>query len=515
MDRSSVKSSTSTDERMTAMVKACTHPDFHGSKNSKAGGATVASHSTENVGHAIKRSLSFLELVPELFGDDSSRTKTNRRKQAAIVAMTIVLFITSAVIFIGSAEEEAMMIEQREIDFGDHKKSLKQVAHATAKYLQKSQINREQTVAKDRPLSSRASSQNASMKQHPVPRTAERDIDEDVRDEDRQNFVNAHKVTIVPEVVDTSRPLRAIPQDARIRSANVIGPPIQLDDVNSNLKYVFPISKKYDPSSADEIPLFWEMSGGKVGRLLRNVLSCRNTVLASGEGGSGENGNSDTVQEVTIEGRRYVNVGTDTVAGLRRAKDLGLASSDLADVIFTPLFHPALQMFDASNHKARAFSTLRNPIERSISTFLVLRDNNDPAVAGMSLEQYAQSPLLESNWMVRTLSGNMDSELMPQHLDVAQEILANNFVVGLYDDRYGSISRFETFFGWEYNDEQSACRSAMLQEEMSRHDMAKQLYNEGGKAIELLWKENALDMQLYDFADALYKDQAGLFADMQ
>jgi hypothetical protein len=41
------------------------------------------------------------------------------------------------------------------------------------------------------------------------------------------------------------------------------------------------------------------------------------------------------------------------------------------------------------------------------------------------------------------------------------------------------------------------------------------LYNEGGKVIELLWKENALDMQLYDFADALYKDQAGLFADMQ
>ena len=131
----------------------------------------------------------------------------------------------------------------------------------------------------------------------------------------------------------------------------------------------------------------------------------------------------------------------------------------------------------------------------------------------MTLEQYAQSPLVESNWMVRTLSGKMNAELTAQHLDIAQEILTNNFIVGLHDDRYGSLSRFETYFGWGYNDEQAACRSAMLQEEMNRQDMAKQMFNEGGEAIELLWKENELDIQLYDFADALYKDQEGLFSD--
>ena len=48
---------------------------------------------------------------------------------------------------------------------------------------------------------------------------------------------------------------------------------------------------------------------------------------------------------------------------------------------------------------------------------------------------------------------------------------------------------------------------------MSKQDMAKQMFNEGGEAIELLWKENELDIQLYDFADALYKDQEGLFSD--
>ena len=48
---------------------------------------------------------------------------------------------------------------------------------------------------------------------------------------------------------------------------------------------------------------------------------------------------------------------------------------------------------------------------------------------------------------------------------------------------------------------------------MNRQDIAKQMFNEGGEAIELLWKGNDLDIQLYDFADALYKDQAGLFSE--
>lgn len=518
-----LSASSSTDEHMTALVNACAHPDFHGSKNLKANGgiaASVASHSAENVGHTIKRSLSFLELPSELFGDDMGKTKITHRRQAMICAAALLLVLCSAFLLSGSAEEEIVKTEQqREIDFGDHKKSLKQVAHSTEQYLQKSEMKKKNTAgsdeaeadeAKDRPLSNRLRSQNPNMQQYLVGRNADKDL---VRDEDRQNFVNAHKAQSTPEVVDTSRPLRVIPQDAQIRAANVMGPPIRLDDVNANLKFVSPVTKKYDPTSSGEIPLFWEMSGGNVGQLMRNVLSCRDAIVASGVGAWGENGNADTLQEVNIEGRRYVNVDTNTVAGLRRAKDLGLASADLADVIFTPLLHPALQMFDASNHKARAFSILRHPIERSINTYLTLQENNEPAVAGMTLLNYAQSPLVESDWMVRTLSGKMNAELTPQHLDIAQEILTNNFIVGLHDDRYGSLSRFEKYFGWRYNDKQAACRSTMLQEEMAKQDMAKQMFNEGGEAIELLWKENELDIQLYDFADALYKDQAGLFSD--
>ena len=522
---SSANPPTSTDEHMTALVNACTHPDFHDSKNLKANGGSnksAASHSSENVGHTIKRSLSFLELPSELFGDDMGRPKIARRRKAMVCAAALVLVLCSTLLFGGGSAEEEIVVEQREVDFGDHKKSLNQVAHSTEQYLQKSEINKKKTAgddedeadeARDRPLSNRLRSQNPQMQQYIIDRNANKDLDEEVREEDRQSFVNAHKAQVVPEVVDTSRPMRAIPQNAQIRAANVMGPPIRLDDVNANLKYVAPVTKKYDPASSDEIPLFWEMSGGNVGQLMRNVLSCRDSVVASGAGALGENGNADTLEEVNVEGRRYVNVDTNTVAGLGRAKDLGLASSDLADVIFTPLFHPALQMFDASNHKARAFSILRHPVERSINTFLTLQENDDPAVAGMTLENYAQSPLVESNWMVRTLSGKMNAELTPQHLDIAQEILTNNFIVGLHDDRYGSLSRFEKFFGWEYNDQQASCRSTMLQEEMSKQDMAKQMFNEGGEAIQLLWKENELDIQLYDYTDALYKDQAGLFLD--
>ena len=522
--------SASTDEQMTALVDACTHPpahpNFHDSKNMKANnGATAVatSHSAENVGHPIKRSLSWLELPSELFGDD--KPKTDRRKQAVLACMVLSLLACSTFFFRGASEED-VMIEQREIDFGDHKKSLNQVAHSTEQFLQKSEFTKgnkkkidrddeDEEVddeASDRPIASRnrTPAQDTQMQQYLLTRNANKETEEEVRDEDRQNFVSAHTAAIEQEAEDNGRPIREIPQDAQIRTA-IMGSHIDVQDVDANLKYVSPIAQQYDPTSSDEIPLFWEVSGGSASIILRNVLSCLGVVVASGAGGEG----TDTLQEVDIEGNRYVNVNTYTVSGLQRAKDLGLASADLADVIFTPLFHPALQMFDASNHKARPFTILRHPIERSISTFLTLQANNDPAVEGMSLEDYAASPLLESNWMTRTLSGQMYAEVDPQHLDIAQTILTDNFIVGLHDDRYGSVARFENFFGWEYDESQTGCRNAMFQEEMNRPDMAKQLFSEGGPAIKLMWEKNELDIQLYDFADALYKDQAGLFADVK
>lgn len=524
----------SADDQMTALVDACTHPpaqpNFHDSKNNmkanNGASAVATSHSAENVGHPIKRSLSWLELPSELFGDD--QPKPDRRKQAVLACVVLSLLACSTFLFLGASEEE-VMIEQREIDFGDHKKSLNQVAHSTEQFLQKAEFtkgNKKKTngddedddedeiddEASDRPIASRnrTPAQDVQMQQYLITRNANKDMDEDIRDEDRQNFVSAHTAAIEQEADDTGRPIRAIPQDAQIRTA-ITGSRIDVQDVDANLKYVSTIAQQYDPTSFDEIPLFWEVSGGSASIILRNVMSCLGVVVASGAGGEG----ADTLQVVDIEGFRYVNVNTYTVAGLQRAKDLGLASADLAGVIFTPLFHPALQMFDASNHKVRPFTILRHPIERSISTFLTLQANDDPAVAGMSLEDYAASPLLESNWMTRTLSGQMNAEVNLQHLDIAQTILTDNFIVGLHDDRYGSVARFENYFGWEYDEPQTGCRNQMFQEEMNRPDMAKQIFTDGGAAIELMWEKNELDIQLYDFADALYKDQAGLFADVK
>ena len=509
----------SADEQMTALVDACTHPpphpNFHDSRNNmKTNNGAVASHSAENVGHPIKRSLSWLELPSELFGGD--QPKPDRRKQAVLACVVLSLLACSTFFFRGSSEEE-VMIEQREIDFGDHKKSLNQVAHSTEQFLQKAEFtkgNKKKTngddedddedeiddEASDRPIASRnrTPAQDVQMQQYLITRNANKEPEEEIRDEDRQNFVSAHTAPVELEAEDNGRPIRAIPRDAQIRTA-ITGSRIDVQDVDANLKYVSTIAQQYDPTSFDEIPLFWEVSGGSASIILRNVMSCLGVVVASGAGGE----DADTLQVVDIEGNRYVNVNTYTVAGLQRAKDLGLASADLAGVIFTPLFHPALQMFDASNHKARPFTILRHPIERSISTFLTLQANDDPAVAGMSLEDYAASPLLESNWMVRTLAGQMNEEVNPRHLDIAQTILTDNFIVGLHDDRYGSVARFENYFRWEYDESQTGCRNQMFQEEMNRPDMAKQIFTDGGAAIQLMWEKNELDIQLYDFADAL------------
>eukprot|EP00957_Ditylum_brightwellii_P086971 6619949-Ditylum_brightwellii.AAC.1 len=54
--------------------------------------------------------------------------------------------------------------------------------------------------------------------------------------------------------------------------------------------------------------------------------------------------------------------------GIFRAKELGLAESGLADVVFSPSPPVASILFDLE-HQARFFALFQHPIERAISTF--------------------------------------------------------------------------------------------------------------------------------------------------
>jgi len=142
-------------------------------------------------------------------------------------------------------------------------------------------------------------------------------------------------------------------------------------------------------------------------------------------------GQDPTLQTIEINDAKYVNVDTISADGLHRAATLGLAESNLSDIIASSYFHTASMLFDLQ-HKGRAFTLLRNPIERVVTTYYD-RTQGDNADIDVSLEDYAQGNGIENNWMTRFLTNKMEGELTKEHLDQAKEILSTKFLIGLIE----------------------------------------------------------------------------------
>jgi hypothetical protein len=113
--------------------------------------------------------------------------------------------------------------------------------------------------------------------------------------------------------------------------------------------------------------------------------------------------------------------------------------------------------------------------------------------------------------MVRFLSNELVGDLTTRHLDIAKEVLRRKCLVGLLEGKSGSFLRFQKFFGWQfYNQEMRDCQDKILNWHWSnkhKHDLVE----EGSPAWQLLYKQNILDMELYNYAKQLYLQQRSLF----
>jgi hypothetical protein len=69
------------------------------------------------------------------------------------------------------------------------------------------------------------------------------------------------------------------------------------------------------------------------------------------------------------DGRLYVNVDITTPSGIQNAADRGFASSNLADVLFTPLLVEATSklLSKQNDNKGRLFAVFRHPVDRVVS----------------------------------------------------------------------------------------------------------------------------------------------------
>jgi len=218
---------------------------------------------------------------------------------------------------------------------------------------------------------------------------------------------------------------------------------------------------------------------------------------------------------VAEDGRKYVNVDVTTMEGIARASRLNFASSGLADVIFTPLLRESAELLlDADNHKGRMFAVFRSPVDRIVSLFYYLQQATweptyNEGYSSMTIDDYARSPLCESNWMVRTLVNKMEGPLDgPRDIAIAKEIIRQKCIVGLLDEMDETIRRFHSYFGFE-NDEALTCAlqnfaaAGGLQSNSHKHPKL----DPNGSTWEIIEKKNSLDIHLFEYAIELWHEQ--------
>ncbi len=153
------------------------------------------------------------------------------------------------------------------------------------------------------------------------------------------------------------------------------------------------------------------------------------------------------------------------------------------------------------------FTVLREPVERTLSylrhhRLLVAEDRDKP------LEEIYDDPLrfhgMVHNHMVKMFSLTTDEmtsgmmthvEFTPDRLARAEEQLATVDVVGLQEDFDGFCDELEARFGWDLGEPVVANTTAPT-------DVPPAL-------VDRIVEDNALDVELYDFARRLVSERAG------
>lgn len=150
----------------------------------------------------------------------------------------------------------------------------------------------------------------------------------------------------------------------------------------------------------------------------------------------------------------------------------------------------------------------------------------NPAIARMSVEEYAKSGYIENNWLTRFLVDKPGGKLTHVDMLLAKKSIKFKCLVGLYDDMEVSMARFQRYFGWNAHDspEKKAgvikCRSAAVakgDKNVLGHPISiKDEYaasssvaavKAGSKAWNAILRMNKFDMELYEYAKKIYRIQ--------
>jgi hypothetical protein len=291
-----------------------------------------------------------------------------------------------------------------------------------------------------------------------------------------------------------------------------------LDNLSKYLKWNLPYK------SGRDVPFYWAVPLTGVSLVDQVLGKCYGLVQAADQASHIKGHEEDKILNVLTEenGELYVNVDMGSLAGINRAKELHLVTSNVPDVVRSSYFYETAILFQGTAKYGKCFTMMRDPIDRAVDVFRKLKaSSTNPIFQSMTLEEYAKSSFIEENWMVRFLSNEMDGELENQHLELAQHVLGRKCLVGMTERFEESIGRFAKYYGWSNKvskEELTKCKedsevaklvnddvftTVNLGEEISKDD-----YKEGTDLRKILAEKNNLDIELYNYAKGLYHRQA-------
>ena len=236
--------------------------------------------------------------------------------------------------------------------------------------------------------------------------------------------------------------------------------------------------------------------------------------------------NCQSLQKIRIKTHEYVNVNLGHPEGIAHAAELGLVPSRLADVVATHHLYYAGKMLFSKTYKARAFTMIRHPIERALSTYHAIQlHSKKDEIKNMTLTEYVDSEHVETNWLTRFLTNRrQDGKLEREHVEIAKEILRQKFLIGLYDHFEESIYRIENFFGWKVTSPPGKvqgtklCHDRLVENARQRDkddvDFLGTRIKKGDMNYLKLKALNEFDLELYWYAVQLFKEQEELLKDI-
>jgi len=259
-----------------------------------------------------------------------------------------------------------------------------------------------------------------------------------------------------------------------------------------------------DPRSASDVPVFWHVirSGGTSIKTIG--AKCLGFQMATDYGINHE---EQQLQVIETPSGKYLNFDASSLIGLQRAKQLEFGYSPFGNMVVTPHL---VELSDAlsEERQGRMFCMLRHPVLRILSLYHHVKEI-DEDVRGMSLEQFTESNKYPTNHMTRILSKNGKMHLSENHLVLAKEVLRRKFLIGLFTKKRESFNRIIQYFGWHLSIPNAVCMDKIVHRDWP----GKQEYEPlpaNHPISKKIAKNNEFDVQLYDYAVYLFKEQTNM-----